>query len=62
MVAWFAGEVAVAQIRQGSLTSTANQIPRWWLTVSLLVGVGLSAVNFLVFAAETPQPITSHAE
>lgn len=62
VVAWFTVEVALQQIRQGSLTAAANQIPRWWLTAMITVGIGVSAINFIVFAASKPKPLGGHAE
>jgi TRAP-type C4-dicarboxylate transport system permease small subunit len=54
VVTWFAGEVVLQQHTRGVLTPTANQIPRWWLTASVALGLLLSAANFLVFAITEP--------
>ncbi len=62
VVTWFALQVAISQIDRGSLTPMANQIPRWWLTASIVAGLGLSALNFVVFAHVEPQPIDAHSE
>ena len=62
LVAWFVGEVGLTQFRRGVLTATANQIPRWWLTGIVFLGLALSAVNFAVFARTTPQTALPHAE
>lgn len=63
IVAWFAAEIAAQQQARGVLTTTANQIPRWWLTASVSLGLVLSAVNFLAFASAPPDgPLVEHAE
>lgn len=60
VVAWFAFEITVQQHDRGVLTNTANQIPRWWLTASVGVGLVLSAVNFVVFATAPHQKPEAH--
>lgn len=63
VVTWFAGDVALQQYARGVLTPTANQIPRWWLTASVALGLLLSAANFLVFTVAEPDALpTSHGE
>lgn len=62
VVAWFVGEVLATQYARGNLTSTANQIPRWWLTAVVFGGLVLSALNFVAFAGRSPLTLEAHAE
>lgn len=43
----FVVELLIRQFHQGVMTPNANQIPRWWLTSVMTVGLALSFVNFL---------------
>lgn len=62
VVAWFALDMAGQQRERGVLTTTANQIPRWWLTASIVLGLTLSAVNFAAFAAAPGAAPDAHGE
>lgn len=58
VVAWFVLQICLNQLASGVLTPMANQIPRWWLTLIMVLGLGVSALNFLMPA----QGVTSVVE
>lgn len=47
VVAWLFAEVSLTQLESGVLTPMANQIPRWWLTAIMAIGLFISGLHFL---------------
>lgn len=56
VVVWFVAKICMAQYASGVLTPMANQIPRWWLTLVMTIGLGLSALNMLM-PTHGPAPV-----
>lgn len=57
IVCVFVAQEAWVQYQRETLTSMANQIPRWWLTAIALVGLTFTVLNLLFRPRLTPEQI-----
>lgn len=57
VVVYFVLELCIRQFQQGVLTTMANQIPRWWLTAQMTLGLALAALNFIAPADQVTREI-----
>jgi TRAP-type C4-dicarboxylate transport system permease small subunit len=58
MVCVFVAKEALLQFEQGTLTPTANQIPRWWLSAIAGFGLVFTVLNLLLRPRLAPEPGT----
>lgn len=55
-IAWFAGEETARQIARGVQMMAAFPIPKWWVSIWIALGFGLTALQFLRLAIVPPPP------
>lgn len=60
LVAWLFAGVSLTQLESGVLTPMANQIPRWWLSAIMGIGLLLSGLHFLF--PQAPDAPVVHSE